>query len=183
MSRDIQIVGVERSGTTWLTCLLHNNFADCWPRWENKHDLPAGLNNFGQRVTIGEQLTARNAAVVAIKKPVDKWLRSICRNPAGLQQRHEELYDGQEIDPIRAKEYHERFYREWAECGVRYYEISYIDLLREPPKILTMLAAKLGLRFNGPPWNLKGTDWRWNERRKEYYLDGNCTLTSQPTAV
>jgi hypothetical protein len=157
---------------------LHNNFVECWPCSEGKHDFPSGVNNFGQVVETGDRIKARNMPVIAIMKPFDKWLRSIKRNPAGLQQRHPEIYNGEVIDPDKAEEYHGRFYQAWREYGVRLYELNYINLLRDTPAILAGLGERLGLVFNGGAWNLKGADWRWDEKRRSYYLDGDSALTS-----
>jgi hypothetical protein len=157
LNPSVQIVGLQRSGTTWLGTMVRNNYAVNCQRM-GKHHMPK------------EYAFPTLDATLVIRKRVDHWLGSIGRQKKNLHQLRRRLYrpDGT-LDKLKAHALHTEFYDAWhAEPGV--VMIEYATLLREPEMVLGEIAKRLKWqRIDGQTtFNLEGPSEVPDWRRKMY---------------
>ncbi len=153
-----QVVGLQRSGTTWTEGIISNNFG-VGIHNSGKHRFPAEHSGLRER---------RADTRIVVRKRLDHWLKSIARLPATLPKMHPEIFNDAGLDMYRAAELHERFYKEWAEYGPIW---EYEDLLRDPVGFLSGLALANHLKRIPSEWKLGGpTLDRMNASKNAYYL-------------
>ena len=154
----VQIIGLQRSGTRWLYQLVTNNYTVSVNR-TGKHHLP------------GEYTHPTVEATLVIRKRFAHWLTSVERNRVNLYKMRPEMYPGDKLDIRAALDVWENFYAKWyAQDGV--VQIEYERLLRDPEATMGAVAGYLrwqrhpaqgGFKVGGPD---KLPEWR-----REMYLE------------
>lgn len=139
----IKVIGLQRSGTNWLTELLDLNFDEKVFKEPMdpffKHSLPYDdvvLLNSGKMVR-QEQPRDVDCKKILIYKPVDKWLESIEKNPADLKYKKPGVFEG------GLEEYWINFNHGWFDLVD--YVVDYSDLLWDFEKELGSIKSELGL--------------------------------------
>jgi hypothetical protein len=166
IDRQVYVVGLPRSGTTWLAGLIGNNFAVPQMRDKWKHHFP---DNGGWE---------DGALFFVIAKKLPHWINSARRwkakppsgNPYILQKIYKELGEGHVTDE-KLRDLYKRFYSSWSDSGRDGVFVLYESLLKDPSWTLRDFEAKLGLmrlshRRNG--FSLSGP--QWDAHRRSYYL-------------
>ena len=160
MSRPVvQIVGLQRSGTRWLSLLVANNYAVDVIK-TGKHHMP------------GEYQHSETDATLVIWKRFDHWLCSALRTPVNLPDQRREMYDGGRLVTTRAAELYSDFYSSWVKAG-NVLMVSYSNLLADPQGVLGKIAKELGWRRQSPQgiWRPDGPD-QLKDWRRDMYLEG-----------
>ena len=166
----VQIVGLQRSGTNWLACLLANNY-DALVLSETKHDFPSTFR-------FREDLTG----VVVIYKRLDHWLNSIARFPATLPQQYPAIYHNGALDMVAAARLYDDFYTQWGQYP-RVCLVAYEDLLDRADTMTAAIAQRFGLAPIGrKEFYDKGPQWdRMNQGKIDFYLSrGDFACHTKP---
>ena len=156
------ILGLQRSGTTWLGHLLGNNFK-VEVSGNGKHDLP------------GEYEHLHDGPVYLIRKRLDHWLNSIARRSETLPGTHPEIYPDGKLSMYKAAQLHERFYREWLNLyAYDVQPVSYEEILADPCGFLERVQAVHHPQLRRDTWKLQGRgDAEMSDARREYYMSVN----------
>ena len=161
----IQVVGLQRSGTTWLHSLLKHNFVvSMLPVCYGPPPLPS----------------SHFVLTVVIKKDLDKWLDSIERNHANFYEWYPELYAEGGLNTPALKDLHQEFYDKWSDCACESSNVvfvNYLDLLGNTEAFLEQLQRDYDLRDKSD-WTGRTSKWLTNigppfsHKRRAYYLRG-----------
>jgi len=108
----VKIIGLQRSGTTYLEYLIEKNFEVNVPKADDtsicwKHAFPQEDRIHGPNPPIQNIVATPNLAIVLVKKAQESWIHSINRYPGDLYIRRPYLRTGDLI------EFYESFYLEW----------------------------------------------------------------------
>ena len=129
MIRFIQVVGLQRSGTTWLQNMLRANFTADQPRSvefgnSHKHKFPAvllGGGPYGAPRTLVEALAraGEDQLVIVISKRIDLWLESIARKKTNMPRVCPHILDERfRILDGPARAHYRQFYESWAKVDL-----------------------------------------------------------------
>ena len=161
--RTLQVIGLQRSGTSWLHTLLAKNFTNCTARVIKRHRFP-GENHDGW---------AQDAIYFVIRKRLDHWLNSMARFPGQMQLLRPELFRDGEFDMEAGAEFYSNFYHAWQNNSPGpVHFIDYERLLANPRSILVNLQELYRLERRDD------TEWMWGkeifgympQQKIDYYL-------------
>jgi len=127
---------------------------------------PRAENNY--RHHLPSEIPAPSGIILVIRKDIDNWIQSIKRFSANLEDMRPELYPGGQLDEIKAREFHEWFYREWYSVpGV--FGIQYEKALTTLPDIFEEIIRRGGARrLDGNEWITEGGPPFTKEQREKY---------------
>lgn len=176
----IKVVGLQRSGTNYLTELLKENFKDdvagyLYPFW--KHSLPNETKiklNEGGYHTQPKPIEC-NCQIVLIYKPFDIWFKSVKRNQADLKIKRPEVFVDGKLNEHECFKFHSNYHFIW----FRYadYKMNYITLLEDYDKELSKLSEILNIKpnFKSIFVDVKKVPHskEFTEEKRKYYLDIN----------
>lgn len=174
----IKVVGLQRSGTNYLTELLKENFKDdvagyLYPFW--KHSFPHETRVYLQNGKIFKQPKPHISGCrkILICKSFKHWFESVKRNPADLKQKRPEIFKENEIDIFEAEELYRDFMSDWSYFVD--YTISYEYLISDFDKALKDIQRVFKLEPKGKFKDIKKVPHskEFTEEKRKYYLDVN----------
>jgi hypothetical protein len=173
----IQIAGLQRSGTRWVTMLLRDNFA-LTIRSHHKHEGPNNVYwNVSPRPThtFIQDLQAESARAIVVRKHFDKWVESVNRVPGILKPLYTGITDNVGRIPEgllhNARELHERYYSEWREYPETAIIVQYEDAFADPEGFLEWVRGEYDLPRKADKWDL-GDTWLEGPERERYLPNG-----------
>lgn len=162
----IILIGLERSGTTWVGGLLRDNFTErLYER--GKHSVPQDFDKHGEGL-----IDLPGNLFVVIYKELSMWLKSIGRNDRWFSDRHPNLKN--ELDLAY---YYHYFYHRWGllERSRDIHFIPYESILIDPIEFLDRLQQCGSLERKHTTWKLdtkRGASTRpWTKETKQEYID------------
>lgn len=85
------VIGIQRSGTTWLTDLISNNFDTQYIQSFWKHRTPLGVQDSlycKKKVYENDLILDNNVFYIAVQKDYNTWLESIKRKKVDFRHTH-----------------------------------------------------------------------------------------------
>ena len=190
MIKHIKVIGLQRSGTTYLEYLLDKNFnvkvykegdiTICF-----KHAFPGEkvlkLNNgktiIWEKTTIGRINEHKDLLVIIIQKHFEHWFESISRKPVDLPVKHPEIFNNDKtVDKTKAFKLYSSFYKAWKNRLLNNSNIqliNYEDIIHDFTLILRLLQILYKLPLKLPSWqNMDKVPQsaKFTEERRKYYL-------------
>ncbi len=156
---NVQVVGLQRSGTNWIQELIGCNF-DVTVLYGYKHFMP-------------DELESDADVYVIIKKRLDHWLNSVFRWGVDLKKMRGELYDRDELRLPDAAALWSHFHDVWMEHKPGALHITYEDTLANPVSFLGAFASHAKTPSRGT-WIIPERvhlSVPMTENRRDYYLD------------
>lgn len=140
----VKVIGLQRSGTNWLTELIKLNFnVAVYDDPANpffKHALPGEyqFEEFGSGKLITTEMPLQYIALhhdeffILIFKPIEKWILSIKNNRVDLHQKRPELFNADNsVNEQKAVEFYKHYHQLWFKVDLpNLMFILYDDLLK-----------------------------------------------------
>ena len=172
----IHVVGLQRSGTNFLSNLLLQGFGDLVTQSGDKsifwkHSFPGEID--GSQIESGE-----NQLVLVTKHPVH-WLSSIAA--ANKHDLFTRRFNSQEPDLIALVDIYNRFHRAWAtylSANTRLMHLRYEDCLFSPELAVKAVGERIGRGYSSPivlPSRVPYSD-KFSKDKKDSYLAGRVSL-------
>jgi hypothetical protein len=183
MAYRVQIVGLQRSGTTWLQNMMSRNFNILQHRvvewgYAHKHKFPdevlCGVQGGGQ-LRFVELLDSDVDLVIVIRKRLSSWLQSIHAIQRNMLRVFPWIFDrGKNVIDEAATELYHNFYDEWSKTPLsNVYHLEYEQLLGCTEEVLSELQVKYNLTRITKGWVTDvGPERPFHDEKREYYLRG-----------
>ncbi|QHC50288.1 hypothetical protein EKK97_12810 [Billgrantia tianxiuensis] len=189
--RCIQVIGLQRSGTNFLTEVLKNSqtsytlieTGNNYYAW--KHALPdeKKMTNKEFNTVKDSLMSEEHLKIVLISKHPLWWLSSILnRNPADIVSHRSHLLDENgNIDPIKAIDFYLLFYRSWISSfdKNKLIHIKYEDILNDAGNSLQKIDEQLGMGLTNDlsldEIKVKYSKGSFSEK-KDFYLNSRLDL-------
>jgi len=165
----IRVIGLPRSGTTWMEFLVENNINTPVTHWA-KHKLPEdiGVNHDFEQ--------SQCALAVIVRKRLDHWLGSCVRAKGiiGRQRYPKILVDEHTLraDIYSMAQLHQEFHNQWTDWltagGYKFLVVEYADLLRDPRGTTQAVARAAGATMTEK--FTRGPKMRGDDAKVAYYL-------------
>lgn len=164
----IKVIGLQRSGTNYLTELLKLNFEDhvysnpLEPFFKHSFTYET-LVTLKNKIHLQKEPYKIQCYKIVIKKTLKQWLRSINRNPADLYQKRPYLKNNDVLPGL-----YDAFYNSWS----NEFTVNYKDLLLNLQAELTRIQKHFNLTPKKTPFlDIKKVPHSkpfTPEKRKEY---------------
>ena len=191
MSNPIQVVGLQRSGTNFLTEILRNG-------QEKRKVLETGNNIYAWKHALPHESKLTSVSCTTVQEAISKeeglniallskhplwWLSSIMnRNPADLKKHRPYIYnENGDIDAVKAISFYVDFYRAWLasfpEGKVFHfrYEDFLKDLKAEFLSLNNFFEIDLDFDLNADDLNVKYSKGSFSDK-KDLYLNGELDI-------
>lgn len=171
--KKVKVIGMQRSGTYWLSAMIHQN---C-----DVNLVRRDLVNFWKHALPGEVPPEhyRDTVLILIYKPIEFWLPSVVRKPIDLFRRRPPLGSNKHPNLDMLVDFYHKF-MSWEDKGV--YLVNYMDLVRDPEGRFREMCSDLCLPIKpGDFVNPKSVKHSkdFSVARVKYYLDGEPALTPE----
>lgn len=156
--KKIKVIGLQRSGTTYLEHIIDLNFecniskegdrSICW-----KHALPmerVKLPDDSIAVTI-EEIKRQDVYIIVVSKSFDSWVKSLQKFPADLFQKRPSLKNdgdwrsGENLNLPELAHFYDKFHKKWEEKliehNINFHFVDYVNLLKAPEQELDRVNA------------------------------------------
>ena len=186
----IKVIGLQRSGTTYLEYVVEKNFkchitkegdrSVCW-----KHALPLEPVRLPKGSATGitiDRIKSQNVFTILVVKPFDKWVESLQKFPADIFHKRPYLKNdknwrvGTNMNMKALQKFYHDFHVNWIKeldsRGMPYLDINYIDLLKDPVRELDRI-VEVGFEKKLPTYatEMKVPQSKdFNKKRLEHYL-------------
>lgn len=186
----IKVIGLQRSGTTYLEYVIQRNFkcditkegdrSVCW-----KHALPlepVKLPSGSETGITIERIQEEDVFTVLVTKPFDKWVQSLQKYPADIFHKRPELKNdknwrvGKNMNMKALQKFYHDFHVSWIKeldsRGMPYLDIDYIDLLKSPETELDRL-LKVGFEKKLKKYSTEmkvPQSKDFDKKRRDHYL-------------
>lgn len=175
----VKVIGLQRSGTNWLTELVRHNFDvkvhegwDCTYGW--KHALPSEtmmvhkdgrVSNWG--LPMGQLVQwVDDLLVLVVVKDLDSWKKSITKNRAGLKQKRQWCFRDGYLDLDIATRFYYQYINDWQRISVSHY--SDRGLKSKKPRITTLKYESL---LDNPIGYMKSIESDYNLKPKRQLFE------------
>lgn len=165
MIKRIKILGLQRSGTNWIEFLIRRNLdvyvysSPLVPFF--KHALPdeSIINRYKSGELVITEVPSQyvhdnpDELFIIIRKPLDKWIASIRRNPADLHQKRPEIFSAAGVDIKKAGELYTGYHSGWMALNApNVLFTDYVGVLKDYSSFLELLVLKYNIRPLANHW-------------------------------